>query len=311
MKKILLATTVLAGFAGTAFAQDAATGVKLSGYGRFGLVNDNSSAATVKKTTIHTRLRFNIDATTVTDSGVEFGGRIRVQSSQVGGGASLNDAQLHASYEGVRVEVGNTNTAYDSAALMWDAEMGFEDSSFGDPQEPTYSYSSKPIAGSGYMGVYASYSMGDFTVQASYVNPNQNAKTQAAGHAAESSIALSYSAGAFSVSAAAASNGAGVKGVDTAFIGAAYKINDVATVGLNYFDEDTVGGKTTTLYGNYKMDAITLRAYVANNDLKSNATKTAYGIGADYDLGGARLSGSIQRGYAKQTVVDMGVRFDF
>lgn len=350
MKKVLLATTVLAGFASAAVADDA-TKVKISGYGRFGIVNNSAAGAGVSKTQVVNRLRFNIDASTTTDSGVEFGARLRLQNTTGNAGTTGNDALLYTSYEGLRVEVGNTNTAYDSAALLWDSEMGYRDTSFGDPFEYTFYYDStaggsKSAISTNYMGVYASYTVGDFTGQISYVNPNQGASklsnlpqpgTPSPGPygsslSAETSIAAQYKFGAISVSAALVQNGAGINGNNPWFIGAAYAINENANVGLNYIDEHMGAtamanqgavygtaidpGKTTTLYGNYKMDAITLKGYVAHNDNPANKTNNAYGIGADYDLGGARLSGSIQRGYGvvggkTPTVVDLGVRFDF
>lgn len=339
MKKVLLATTVLAGFASAAVADDA-TKVKISGYGRFGIVNNSAAGAGVSKTQVVNRLRFNIDASTTTDSGVEFGARLRLQNTTGNAGTTGNDALLYTSYEGLRVEVGNTNTAYDSAALLWDSEMGYRDTSFGDPFEYTFYYDStaggsKSAISTNYMGVYASYTVGDFTGQVSYVNPNQGVTSLKAINpslSAETSLAAQYKFGAISVSAALVQNGAGINGNNPWFIGAAYAINENANVGLNYIDEHMGAtamanqgavygtaidpGKTTTLYGNYKMDAITLKGYVAHNDNPANKTNNAYGIGADYDLGGARLSGSIQRGYGvvggkTPTVVDLGVRFDF
>lgn len=331
MKKVLLATTVLAGFASAAVADDA-TKVKISGYGRFGIVHNSAAGAGAAKTVVVNRLRFNIDASTTTDSGVEFGGRIRMQSDTGYGfdatypGATLSDALLYASFEGLRVEVGNVNTAYDNTTLLWNSEMGYRDSSYGDPAEFAYYYDSTPIRGPSKpkeaMGVYASYSVGDFYGQLSYVNPDQTVSSLPTGVKSEIGIAASYKFGAISVEAAAVKNGLGIDGNDPWFIGAAYAINDKANVGLNYIDEDAsvLGasnpGKTTTLYGNYKMDAITLKGYIAHNDNPNNKTDNAFGIGADYDLGGARLSGAIQRGYGvtggkTPTVVDLGVRFDF
>ncbi|MBS0564278.1 MAG: porin [Proteobacteria bacterium] len=350
MKKVLLATTVLAGFASAAVADDA-TKVNISGYGRFGIVNNSAAGAGAAKTQVVNRLRFNIDASTTTDSGVKFGARLRLQNTSTSyGGTVGNDALLYTEYEGLRVEVGNTNTAYDNTTLLWNSEMGYRDTSFGDPFEFTYYYdstpgSSKSMAGSvlantvpptlnanSYMGLYASYSVGDFYGQISYVNPDQTLKNLPAGVKSELSIAAAYKWGPVSVEGSIVQNGAGIDGNDPWFIGAAYAINDKANVGLNYIDEHMGAtalanqtlvygsavdpGKTTTLYGNYKMDAITLKAYVAHNDAPTNKTDNAFGIGADYDLGGARLSGSIQRGYGvtggkTPTVVDLGVRFDF
>ena len=304
MKKILLASTMLAAFATVA---DAETGVSLSGYGRFGLVYDGND------TFLHTRLRFNIDATTETDSGVKFGGRIRIQSQggQVNdayydlNSASLSPALLYVEYEGLRVEVGNVNTAFDSAALIYASEIGLTDSSFGDSQSRFYSNSTGPYH-SGRAGVYASYSMSGFTGQISYVDSEHYHPGVASE--AETSIALAYSTDQFTVSAAAVQNGAGIADNDAWFIGGAYNISDVATVGLNYIDEGTDAlGQTIVLYGSYKMDAVTVKGYVGQSDAYDS---TVIGIGADYDLGGAKLTGSVQDN-GNDTVADVGVRFNF
>ena len=339
MKKVLLATSVLAGFSGVAVAQDATTGVSISGYGRFGIVYRSEAAPGDSKTTVQNRLRFNIDATTVTDSGVVFGARLRMQNDSGDNGTAGNNALFYTEYQGLRVEVGNVNTPYDTVALLWNSEMGYRDTSYGDPLEYTYYYDSKSGLQTGnVMGIFASYSINGFTGQFSAVNPDQTVdslSSLANNREIETQLSLSYTYGQFDIAAAAIQNGAGIDGNDPWFIGAAYRINDDATVGLNYMDEsvDAAGladinavygpgyfdpGKTTTLYGNYKMDAITLRGYIAHNDRNTNDSDTAFGIGADYDLGGARLSGAIQRGYGDTTagqdaptVVDVGVRFDF
>lgn len=298
MKKILLATTLLASTATVAMAD---TGVSVSGYGRFGLTYLDTRAV---ETQVASRLRFNIDGKTETDSGVTFGGRIRIQHTNGQTAASTNAAMLYASYEGFRVEVGNVNTAFDSAGLIYAPEMGYLDSSYGDPQGSFFAYAPGPTPAN-YTGVFASYSMGDFTGRISYVNPDQTVS----GSTEELSVSFDYASGPFAVSLAAYQDGAGIANNDGFFLGAAYTINDAATVGLNYIDEDSAGGRVVTLYGNYTMGATTLRGYIA--DLDVAGADTAYGLGADYDLGGARLSGSIQSGYAGQTWADVGVRFDF
>ena len=100
MKKVLLASTALIGFAGMAAAD-----VTLSGSGRFGLVYNDDG--TTSDTNLSYRLRFNIDASTETDSGVKFGGRIRLQYDMNGdgtgdvvdtgeGAAEVNAAMLYA-----------------------------------------------------------------------------------------------------------------------------------------------------------------------------------------------------------------------
>jgi outer membrane protein OmpU len=311
MKKILLASTMLAAVATVA---DAETGVKISGYGRLGLVHDSSAVAPASETTIHTRLRFNIDATTETDSGVTFGGRIRLQGTNEDA-ASTSAALLYVEYEGLRVEAGNSNTAFDSAALLYDSELGLTDSSFGDSRTAFYSFNGTGQSFAGGAGVYASYSIEGFTGQVSYADPEHYTGNVGAAEA-ETSLALSYANDQFTVSLAGVWSGAGIDGNDAFLVGGAYKLSDVATVGLNYIDEGVNSssvdmGRTIVLYGNYTMDAVTVKGYISNNDAATNTDDTAYGIGADYDLGGAKLTGGIHRGYNDNTYADLGVSFNF
>lgn len=315
MKNLLLASTALIGLAGAAAAD-----VTISGYGRFGLDYNEGAAAGTNETTVHTRLRFNIDAKTETDTGVVFGGRVRLQDQSGQGGGDLSAALLYVSFEGLRVEVGNANTAFDSAALLYDSELGLRDRSFGDSQSSFYSFSTGNYTSTpDRMGVYAAYTMAGFSGKLSYVTDDQ---TTGVGVNEETSIALSYESDLFTVSAAAAQDAAGFANNDIWFLGAAYNGLPNTVIGLNYVDEGintditdplvgTSLGSTVVLYANYVMGATTLKGYISNNDYVGNLTDTGYGIGADYDLGGAKLTGGIQRGYTEDVIADFGVRFDF
>ena len=303
MKKLLLATSFIAASTGFAAAE-----VAVSGYGRFGLVYNENTPAGFNDTIISSRLRINIDGKTTTDGGVELGARLRMQYNDGDENTAGNAAQFYGSYNGLRVEVGNVETAFDNAALIYDSEMGFEDSSFGNPQGAFYDYDSNSYgAGNGNRtGLAVSYSAGAFSGMISYVTPDQ----VTSGSTEETAINLAYASGPFAVSAAAYSDGAGIAGNDGMFLGAAYTLNEVTTIGLNYMDEDAAGGRQITLYGNHTMGATTLRAYVS--DLDVTGADTAFGLGADYDLGGgARVSGSIQSDWAGDMVADLGLRFNF
>ncbi len=303
MKKILLATSFIAASTGFAAAE-----VAVSGYGRFGLVYNENTPAGFNDTIISSRLRINIDGKTTTDGGVELGARLRMQYNDGDEMTAGNAAKFYGSYNGLRVEVGNVDTAFDSAALIYDSEMGFEDSSFGDPQGAFYDYDSNTYgAGNGNRtGLAVSYSAGAFSGMISYVTPDQ----VTSGSTEETAINLAYASGPFAVSAAAYSDGAGIAGNDGMFLGAAYTLNEVTTIGLNYMDEDAAGGRQITLYGNHTMGATTLRAYVS--DLDVTGLDTAYGIGADYDLGGgARVSGAIESDFVGDMSANLGLRFNF
>lgn len=303
MKKLLLATSFIAASTGFAAAE-----VAVSGYGRFGLVYNENTPAGFNDTIISSRLRINIDGKTTTDGGVELGARLRMQYNDGDENTAGNAAQFYGSYNGLRVEVGNVETAFDNAALIYDSEMGFEDSSFGDPQGAFYDYDSNTYgAGNGNRtGLAVSYSAGAFSGMISYVTPDQ----VTSGSTEETAINLAYASGPFAVSAAAYSDGAGIAGNDGMFLGAAYTLNEVTTIGLNYMDEDAAGGRQITLYGNHTMGATTLRAYVS--DLDVTGLDTAYGIGADYDLGGgARVSGAIESDFVGDMSANLGLRFNF
>jgi len=300
MKKILLSTTLLALTAGAAAAE-----VTLSGSGRFGLIYDDSAAVGESSTMLAYRLRINVDAKFEADNGVTYGGRIRFQDDN-NGQAYFSPAMLYVEASGVRVEVGNANTAIDSVALMYNPEIGFTESSYGDPLGAFFSFSSGPYNDER-VGIYAAYSYAGVNLKASYVQTNQYDSTDDAN---ETSIAADYSMGQFTVAAAYADKGAGIVGNYITFVGVAYAINDAANVGLNYNDNGLAAvGKTTTIYGNYTTNGITFAGYVTDSDV--DGADTAYGLGASYDLGGATLAGAIHSGFAGETWADLGVRMSF
>jgi outer membrane protein OmpU len=323
MKKVLIASTALTLIGGAAMAD-----VLISGSGRAGLVYTENNAPAAD-TVVSYRLRFNIDASKETDAGVKFGGRIRIQngSNTSGGGngaTNYSGAYVYAESSGFRVEVGNSNTAYDSAALMYNSEIGFLDRSFGDPQGSYYSFSSGPVS-TGYVGVYVSYSAGDFNVQGSAVEPDQTGANLSAPTETEFGMSASYKFSGFTVSGAFVNNGAGNNNNDHYFLGGEYAINSNANVGLQYFDngDNNPGvtgldaGQQWTLYGNYGLaNGVTLAGYIANNNELGKAAaggtdSTVYGFGASYDIGGATVAGAIHSNYSGDITADVGVKFSF
>lgn len=314
MNKLLLTTALLAATAGAASAE-----ITLSGSGRFGLIYNDSAAVGESSTTLSYRLRVNVDAKFEADNGVTYGGRIRFQNTDdseviavdsgvsfLGNAATFSPAMLYVEASGVRVEVGNANTAIDSVALMYNPEIGFTESSYGDPQGSFFSFSSGAYQ-QNRVGIYAAYSVSGVNLKASYVQSDQIDSTDDAN---ETSVAADYTTGQFTVAAAYADKGAGIAGNYVTFVGVAYAINDAANVGLNYNDNGTSAlGKTTTIYGNYTTNGITFAGYVSDSD--AAGADTAYGLGASYDLGGATLAGAIHSGFDGTTWADLGVRMSF
>ncbi|WP_181820478.1 porin [Paracoccus versutus] len=352
MKKALIASTALLLTAGVAAAE-----VTISGYGRTGVIyveNDSD----LNEARVVSRLRMNIDASQSTDSGVDFGARFRLQWDQGhignigatddldaanafltnrGLSAATNAGKLWVSAQGLTVEIGNVDTAFDSNGLIYATELGSYDRSVGFSSVTgtffAYEAGSYALQHIDRVGIRALYTLGDLKLQASYVDPDQSGimddvLADALGIAPgdvnlEEEFALSVDYtwdDRLELSAAAAFNGAGIDGNDIFFLGARYAVMENARIGLNYVnanDEDDTEyasvGSTFALYGDYTLaDGRTnIEAYIANNNRDSNETDNAFGIGVNYDLGGARLGASLQRDYAENVSADFGVRFEF
>jgi hypothetical protein len=174
---------------------------------------------------------------------------------------------LYAAAYGFRLEVGNANSAIHSAALMYDSELGAFSRSFGGPIGAFFTYASGPFADQNRMGVFASYAIDGLNLRASIIDPDQT--TSFWFEKPEYAISADYRIGGFTLSGAYARNAGGDPDLDEWFLGAAYSVMPGATVGLLYsqvdndnpfFGED---GRLVTLYGNYRVDDITYRGYIA------------------------------------------------
>ena len=342
MKKALIASTALVMTAGFAAAD-----VTISGYGRTGVQYYEDGIITVggNDTQVISRLRMNIDASTSTDQGVDFGARFRLQwdqgNSSRGDDASTNAGKIFVTASGLTVEVGNVDTALDSTALLYASELGaFDRSTGGNALGAFFAYESSPYSNVNRQGIAATYALGDVTVRASYVDPDQSGRFEdtfggTVPAKEEFSLAAEYVWNdQLELSAGASFNAAGWEDHDVFFVGARYAIQENARIGLNFYDNGDVGsisgvdssnadfvnviddlGNTVTLYGDYTLaDGLTnIEAYVANNDgdWTQKETDVSFGIGVNYDLGGARLGASLQRDYQERVSADMGVRFNF
>jgi outer membrane protein OmpU len=338
MKKVLFASSAMVLAGSVAYAE-----VSINGNGRFGLNYDESQS---QETQLSYRLRFNFNASVETDAGVTFGGRIRLQydngdnligavvtsstftttgggtgtstflTAQDNGLSELNAAYLFAEAAGFRLEVGNANTAFDSMSTIYNSEIGFLDRSFGDPGGNYLSYRSAPYVNtSDRTGIFVSYVVGEFVARASYLDPDQTDVNPFTNPADEEewSVSVDYSFGGFSVGAGWVENAGFVDGDTVAAVVGEYSISDIANVGLQYFYYEDFGADANrvTLYGNYQFDAIQVLGYVAWDDNNAFQNEFAAGIGANYDLGGARLAGAVHYSYDEDVVADIGVAFSF
>jgi len=80
-------------------------------------VRREETSAARKDVNLTSRLRLEINMSTQSDAGIEFGGRFRTQYDQNNGAPTargMNGGRLHASMDPVRVEVGNVADAIDA-----------------------------------------------------------------------------------------------------------------------------------------------------------------------------------------------------
>jgi len=306
------------GIAGAASSE-----VAISGYGRTGIMYIENDTPELNETQIVGRLRMDIDASTSTDGGLEFGGRLRLQwdqnSSSRGAAAATNPGLLWMESNGLQIAVGNIETAFHKTGLRNDPDLGVFDRSvgFNGVVGGFFTYDSDQYALADYIGIGLTYSRDDLTVRASYVDPSQSGLNEGDGFAEEFGMSVDYTwKDVLELSGGFVTNGGGTKDNDQFLLGARYAVLDDAHVGMNYYStEDWVTGDTVALYGDYTLaDNLTnIEAYAARNDSDWDGKKTdyAFGIGVNYDLGGARLGASLQRDYDERMTADMGVRFNF
>lgn len=339
MKKALIASTALVLTAGVAAAD-----VTISGYGRTGVqyYEDGILTGGNNDSQVISRLRMNIDAATSTDQGVDFGARFRLQWDQNNGSRGdsgfINAGKLFVTSSGLTVEVGNVDTALDSAGLVYASELGSYDRSVGGNSIGNFfAYSTGAYDSENRLGIAATYALENLEVRGSYVDPDQTGEFEDAdvygAVKEEFSFSVDYTWNErLELSGGFALNGDGIEDNDVYFVGARYAVMENARIGLNWYDNGESGGdiagidstlpndvedlgNTITLYGDYTLaDGLTnIEAYIANNsgDWTQKETDNAFGIGVNYDLGGARLGASLQRDYQERVTADMGVRFDF
>ena len=281
MKKILLATTLIAATTGYAAAE-----VAVSGSARMGVTYDDGAA---NKMQFSSRVRVVFTMSGETDGGLTFGASVRADQIGGNGGASTGetngDSTVYLSGAFGKITMGDTGNAPDSlvgqvsgigygpGALDGAADVGF-------------------LGGNTATGVMYEYSAGAITF---------GIGTGQVGNLGNyMSAAVKYSTDAYSVALgyedSTAGNVVSLLGSAT-FSGATVKAKIA----------DKAAGTAYALSVDYAINGATVTAFYADD----NAVSANYGIGAAYDLGGgASVVGGIGS-VAGRTVADLGVKMSF
>ena len=326
MKKVLLATTVLAMTATVAAAE-----VAVTGNARMGVVYNGDSAS--DKLQFANRIRVIFTMSGETDSGLAFGASVRADQAS-GASTGGNGGSVFVSGAFGKLAMGDVVGA--AEAVVGDLpEVGFQDLSGGldagaSDDDITF------ITGDGEVyqstrnpGALYTYSTGGLTFA---LGLNDGATNGTSIYTPDANGTQAYSVGAkYAVDAYSVSLGYEVAdpAVGTSakhlIIGGEATFG-AATVKAFYGDgSGAINGFQHYGFGvTYKMDALTVKGYVkrtevdagsaAADELDTDGKVTAYGIGAAYALGGgATLEGGIIDNNAPGSKVraDLGIKFSF
>ena len=305
MKKILLATSILAGSAGVASAD-----VSFSGNAYMGISNENAVVNFGLDTSdfeFIARARLKVTMTGETDGGVSFGASFEMHNAggagssgpaappapPFNGDSTQGSAKVWIEGEFGKITMGDIGTApdtlignVDGVGLAIDPSLNELGYGLGGIYQKT--------------GVNYSRTFGDFTL---VVGASQ---TEAVWGFAVYSIAAKYSFGDYAVYAGYESLQVGGGSAGQTTVGADATFGNF-TVKVRATDGD-YQSNTYAISGTGTFDAISVTAFYADYD-----GQAAYGLGGAYDLGGgAKFKvGAVGLDGQSENIIDMGLSFDF
>lgn len=329
MKKVLLATTVLAMSATVAAAE-----VTVGGDGRIGIVQGFKTTADEKqKISFSSRIRIEFNGAGETDAGLAFGGSVRAQDAV--GGATGTKGSVFIAGEFGTLSMGDV----DSAALAAVGQIsGVGYTGLGDKNE--FSYGGIPFK----PAALYEYAIGDATIYASLSQPSARASVLAANGTVGTvvtpgnthdvfgySVGASYTFGDYRI--AGGYENVENKEVTTGqkIVQTVFAIGGDATFAGAFLQARYISGElkpatgskstgnTFSVSGDYAIDNVTLTGFVESTETKVADVKTeqtVFGIGAAYDLGGgAAIAGGFVQDKIKNgldsNAFDLGVTFSF
>ncbi len=294
MKKILLATSAVALFAGAAAAE-----VTTTGTARMGLVYSDTAAGS--STQFSSRVRIIFTASGESDSGFSFGASVRNDQSGVGN-TSNGDSTVFISGAFGKLTMGDVGGAAD-ALVGQVSGVGYG---------PNDSLQEIDFIGTTKTAVYYEYSAGALTFGLG--------AGQLESDRSEMNIGVKYSTDMYSVALGYETADAAllIPAEDLISLGGSVTFGS-ATVKARVSDSN-ISGKDTTwaLSVDYAAGATTLTAFYTdfgNTKVALNDTQHV-GIGASYDLGGgASVAGGIVQQLndvaSDNTFADVGLKFSF
>lgn len=294
MKKILLATSILAATTGFAAAE-----VALSGNGRLGLAYNG------EEVNFHARARVQFDLSAESDSGLSFGASFRADNSN-----SVNGAAGKENMNGGTIWVSGGFGTFAMGEVLSAAEAALGDLSavgytgLNDYTDIPYINGDGENVGQGTGALY-SYNVDAFGFYLGLFDGADG--TTDVGDAAYS-VAAAYTTDAYSVALGYLDNG----DVEEIILGGSGTFG-ASTVKAYYADFD--GFEVDKSYGlsfDYGIDATTLTGFARRDETTADDFDT-FGLGVSYDLGGgaAFKVGVVDSDWEADTIADIGLTMKF
>lgn len=314
MKKLLIATTALVATAGAAAAD-----ITLSGDGRMGFVYDGDD------TLLSSRLRITFSASGETDSGLAFGGSTRADNSS--GSASGTAGSVFISGAFGKLSMGDVDGAA-VAAVGHVSGIGY--TGMDDYNELIFLQSGSDVDGDGtdntiypVPSALYEYSTGATTFYAGIGQIGGIDTGLLADSAGQSySIGIKWASdfgltlsGGYEVT----EDLFGSSNADNIALGADYALNNWTFKGRYLTGDygDLVGDVDQYAVSvDYAFDATTVTGFYSVVDPDGAGDRTAYGVGAAYDMGGgATFAGGVANvdriDGSSDTIGDLGIKFSF
>lgn len=328
MKKILLATSILAATTGFAAAE-----VTLSGDARMGLVYNGSDV------NFSSRARVKFTLAGETDTGLSFGASFRADQALAGvnsagdeltgigaiGNTRMGSGTVFISGGFGKLEMGDVASAGE-AALGDLSGVGY--TGLGDFSDIPYINGDGAQLGQGTGALY-SYSASGFGFYMGLFDGDDGSHTSEGSGTEDTgySVGVSYGTDAFTVALAYLNNGedddatvAGANvGEDEIILGGSTTFG-AATLKAYYADFGDYAdmSKSYGLSVDYALDAVTLTAFARRDEDGTNAEGEiddvdSFGLGAAYDMGGGAVfkAGVVDSDALDDTVADLGITMSF
>lgn len=272
MKKVLLASTALVGFAGAAAAE-----VSLSGYAEMGVFG-----GTGIETQFHTDVAITFNMSGTTDNGLEFGAKIQLDdtngSSSVNGTPAFDDEAVWVSGSFGKVTLGETDGAYDWA--LTEIYMGTALTDDHSTHAGAYWFT----GGDGWWDnqvMRYEYSFGDFAVAVSAEMDDAGVGDSVLG------LGVKWSGNMGGVDLGVGLGYQTDSTLDAVGVSIAASMANGVSVNFGYADDEFWGDKWWGLGVGYTTGALLVQANYGEWDA---AGTNGWGLVANYDLGGGAVA---------------------